>query len=620
MKLLNKLVVILLVSVLTACGGGGGSSGTNPNNVDITPVPAEPVETPSVKPASIEVLTSSSTLLSAGSEVVITAVVKSSTNVGMAGQKVEFEASSGSLFTPSAETNESGVATVRLAPGGNKMNRDIEVKVVASNVSGSIVVPVTGTRVTLAGATSMQVGGQAVSYTVRALDSNGNGISGESINIKSLLGNALSPSLLKTDSSGAAAFTYTPNISGSDALSVSGLGANSSISVLVNAIDFSVQSPIENTNINVGVSQKVTVRYRNNNVGVPGQTVTFTSTRGSFSPTIATTDINGDAFATLSSSTAGQATVSAEIAGVGQATLPVQFVATTPATLVLQSNPGALLPNTSGTANQSTIEALVRDASGNPVANQTVNFTAVKDLSNGQLSPGSAITDANGRAQVQFISGPNSTPSNDVLIRAEVASTSVSNSTFLTVNGQALFINLGFGNTIENLNVTTYKKPFSVYVTDVTGNAVRNQRVVLSVIPSLYGKGRMAYSDAAEQWVVIAEQVCPNEDINFNGFLDPGEDVDNSNSLTPGNVVVAAPGTVTTDDQGLAEFSLQYGEQYVPWITVRLIARASVSGTESSTALSFKLSGLAADFTSKAVAPAGAVSPFGQALDCTNPN
>ena len=397
------------------------------------------------------------------------------------------------------------------------------------------------------------------------------------------------------------------------------MGSSASTQVLVSAVDFSVISPASNTNIIVGASQVIRVRYRNNNVGMAGQTVSFSSTRGGFVSAVATTDANGEAVATLSSATAVRYRQRADCRSWSGESASAIRCYWTPATLVLQANPGAVLPNPTGTANQSTIEALVRDPSGNPVANRLVTFSAVRDLSNGQLSPGSATTDINGRAQVQFISGASSTPANDVILRADVASTSVFGTTSLTVNGQALFINLGFGNTITNLNETTYSKPFSVYVTDALGTAVGNQMVTLSVIPSTYRKGFMAWN-VQDAWVVAAEQSCVNEDLDADGNLDAGEDTNTNGFLTPGNVVVAAPGSVTTDAQGRAAFNLQYGEQYVPWITVQLIARASVGGTQSSTALSFNVPGLAADFTSKTVEPAGVVSPFGSTLSCTSPN
>ena len=130
---------------------------------------------------------------------------------------------------------------------------------------------------------------------------------------------------------------------------------------------------------------------------------------------------------------------------------------------MVQANPGGVLPNATGTTlNQSSIEAVVRDATGNAVANRQVNFSTLVDISNGTLSPGSATTDANGRAQVQFIPGASSTPANGVVIQAEVASTAIRSTTSLTVNGKSLFITIGFGNTIGNVDETTYTKDFSV--------------------------------------------------------------------------------------------------------------------------------------------------------------
>ena len=268
----------------------------------------------------------------------------------------------------------------------------------------------------------------------------------------------------------------------------------------------------------------------------------------------------------VSSTTAGPAVVVAQIAGVGQVNLPLQFVATTPSSIVVQSNPGAISPNLSGSTHQSTIEAVVRDASGNAVANRQVNFTLLQDVSNGTLMPGVATTDADGRAKVQFIAGATSTPADGVIVQATVASTAISGQTKLTVNGTALFITIGFGNTMTNLDETTYSKPFSVYVTDANGVAVGNQLVALSVIPDSYNKGTMYWIDPV--WSATVRATCPNEDFDLNGRLDAGEDSNGNGQLTPGNIAVSAPGTVTTDAAGRASFSLQYGEQYAYWARV----------------------------------------------------
>lgn len=623
MQYLKLIIGSLLLALLVACGGGGGSAGSSSSGGTSTTSPA-------VTPATVEVLTSSGVLASAGAEAVITAFVKSSANVSLAGQTVSFAASSGILQASSSVTNDNGVVTAKLSAGSNKSIRDITVTVTSGGVKGEIVIPVTGTRLSIAGNVSLQAGGAATQYTVRAVDSTGSPVAGASIKVASTLGNAVSPADLTTDASGSATVLYTPNKAGLDKLTISGLGSTASVDLNVNASDFAVVSPSNNTQVPVGEDQIVTVRYRLGGAGVSGTTVNFSTTRGNVSVANVSTSATGEASIFVSSATAGPAVVTAQIAGVGQVNLPLQFVATTPATIVVQANPGAIAPNSSGAANQSTIEAIVRDAAGNAVANRQVNFTTLQDVSNGTLSPGVATTDLNGRAQVRFIPGANTTPANGVLIQGTVASTSIRSTATLTVNGQALFITIGFGNTMENLNETTYSKPFSVYVTDANGVAVGGQNVTLAVIPREYWKGVMdnktetttasgATAIGKTNWFFVQRATCANEDLNLNGILDPGEDTNVNGQLTPGNVVIAAPGSVTTDATGRAAFNLQYGEQYAGWVNVDVIARASVGGTESRQSLPFILPILVSD-TDSAGTPAGVRSPFGTSASCTDPN
>lgn len=574
--------------------------------------------------AKIDVSTSTNTLQSAGSEATITALVKNSGNVGVAGQAVVFSASSGSLQSPTAVTDASGAATVRLSAGSDKSVRDIRVTVSAGLVSGNVVVPVTGTRLSIAGSGTLQAGASASQYTVRALDSSSNPVIGVPLTVRSSLGNALSSASLATDTTGSATFMYTPSGAGADTLTVEGLGTSANASVVVTAVSFVVLSPASNASIAIGSSQPISVRYQLSGMGVAGQVVSFSTSRGTFDATPAniTTDSSGQATIRLSSTTAGSAVVVAQISGIGSVSIPVQFVATQPTTVAIQSNPGAVLPNVTGTNNKSSIEAVVRDVNGNPVANRQVNFTILQDLSSGTLSTGNTMTDANGRAQVDFIPGATSTPANGVVIQAEVASTSpaVRQTTSLTVNGNALFITLGFGNDITNLDPTTYSKSFSVYVTDANGVAVGNQLVTLSAIPTDYQKGTL--SRGVTTWEFSAGSptaTCANEDRNSDGILNAGEDTNGDTKLSPGNIAAVAPGSVTTDSAGRAVFALQYGEQYAPWATVRITARALVSGTESRQSVLFGLRGLISDFTLD-VTPAGAISPFGMSSSCTDSN
>jgi hypothetical protein len=267
----------------------------------------------------------------------------------------------------------------------------------------------------------------------------------------------------------------------------------------------------------------------------------------------------------------------------------------------------------------------VTDASANPVSGRQVAFAINSDPSNGSLSGGLATTDASGIARVEYISGQQSSPANGVQITATVLPVSgdigvLSRSATLTVNGNALFISVAFGNTISNINPTTYSKPFSIYVTDATGLAVANQSISLSVVPTTYHKGSMVWNGTVWSAVHSVAAGCANEDVNLDGVLNVGEDTNGNGTLTPGNVVVAAPGSVTTDSAGLASFNLLYGEQYAFWVDVNIEARATVSGTESRRVQPYLLGALAEDINQETVSPAGVRSPFGTVNVCTNPN
>ena len=588
-----------------------------------------PVDTNTV-PATVEVLTTSNTLPSAGSAVTLTAFIKNAANVGLAGKSAVFAASSGTLEVVSATSDAAGSVSAKLSAGSNKSLRDITVTVSSGAASGTLTLAVTDSTVAVSGSGSMQVGGAASTYTVRAADSVGNPVAGASVAVSSALGNAISLSAPTTGSTGTTSFGYTPTVAGADTLTVSSLGVQTKTTVQVNAIDFAVLSPASNTTIAVaGTGQTVTVRYKLSGAGVPGKTVTFSTTRGNVSggnvsASTSTTDANGDASVQVSSTTAGPATVVAQIADVGQVSLPVLFTATTPSTVVVQSNPSAVQPNLPGsTTNQSTIEAVVRDANGNAVANTQVAFSVLQDRSNGTLSPGVALTDSSGRAQVQFIPGPVSTANDGVEIQASAGAPAVNGTAKLTVNGQALFITIAFGNKIEDVDTTTYTKPLTVYVTDANGVAVANQSLALSILPEDYDKGVMLYNPAASLWdnnytTFPLPGHCPNEDTDRDGILDGGEDSNGNGQLTPGNIAVVVPGAVTTDAQGRAAFAMQYGKQYATWVRVNIMARATVAGTESKQSVLMLLPVAVSDIGDEAVPPAGVVSPFGQSANCTD--
>jgi hypothetical protein len=615
MRSLKNLSIVGLLSVLAACGGvAGGSSTSSPPPVGGTP-------------ARVDLVTSGAlTTISTGS-VTITAQVVSSTSAAIGGQAVLFSADSGVLGAASVTSSSSGVATVTLTGGANKSNRTITVTATCGGVSGTVSVAVSGTTLAVSGVSSLLVGGSASTYSVQARDAGNGAVANQVLTVKSASGNTLSASSITTDSSGNATFTVTPSVSGSDTLTVAGLGTTASSAVTVSATNFTVTAPATSgTSVPVNApGTTFSVKYLSGGVAQSGVTVNFSTTRGSLSASSATTDASGVATVTVQSASAGPATLTASIASASASvSTAVLFAAITPSAIKLQATPSAVSPNSSGgTGNQSTLLATVTDASANPVFGATVDFSVVSDSSGGSISTPSATTDSNGQARSAYVPGATSTATNGVVLSATVSGTSVSSTTNLTVSGQALFITIGYGNKVRtDVNITNYIKDFSVYVADANGAAVTGQVLTLAVYPNNYGKGYLYFPPTgSSSWIPKTLTVCANEDLNKNGILDPGEDINGNVKLDPGLPIVVSPSTVTTDVTGHASFTLTYGESFTSWLfNIDISAAGTVSGTESKTTLTVPgLWGLAVDYSNSSTAPADVFSPFGQATVCTSP-
>ena len=617
MKMLKRAIVMITTVALAACGGsgdagsslyGGGSSGSS-------------------SATAIDVIASDVQVGSGGDKITITATVKGAGNVGLASAPVSFSTSSGTLTSAVSVSDTNGLATASLSAGADKSNRDITVTVTSGSATGQIVLPVTGTTLTYVGASTVPLS-KTASVGVKATDSKNNLITGLPVTVASSLNNGLSATSATTNSQGIATLTYTATNAGTDSLSFAGGNANLAQSVQISSENFTFVSPASDTVITVNAPQVLTVQYLSNGVAQVGKTILFTSTAGTVTPS-ALTDSTGSASVSITSAIAGPALVQASVSGIAaQATLNLQFVAQAPSKLVLQASPTAIGPNASGsTTQQAQLVATVTDAAGNVVQGATVNFNRVADPSGGSLNQATATTDASGQATVQYIAGPLTTASNGVQFRATVASaTSVFGDATLTVNQSALFIALGTGNVIDNLDPQTYKKDWVVYVTDANGVAVPNINLTIKVLPVQYAKGSLSFGTF---WDYSANvQVCDNEDANYNGILDSGEDFNGSGTLEPGNVISvstsgsassSSSGTVKTDSTGRATVSLIYAESYAPWVKVKLRAEAIVSGTESSKEAIFWVSGSTADFSSATTPPAGRISPFGTNA-CSVPN
>jgi Big-like domain-containing protein len=572
----------------------------------------------------------------------ITAYVKDANNNLVPGVVVHFQATSGSLAvsTPTGGspgmTDATGAATATLSVGTDPSVRTVTVTATANGSSASIDVQVAGTTVGVAGPTGLVLGASGT-YTVSLNDAGKKAIPNQAVQVTSSAGNTLSASSVTTDSSGHATFTMKAVNSGSDTVSVSALGASSAETVTVSNQQFVVTAPTAGSLVPIAAAPctpnvPVIVNWKASNAPIAvGTTVNFASTRGTLSAPTATTDSNGNAQVMICATSAGPATVSAtatipSTTNSVSASVDFSFISTTPTSVDLQAS-----PSTVPITGQSTLTAVVRDAAGNLVQNQTVDFT-LQDVTGGSISLASGVTDVQGIAQTVYTASRTASASNGVSVTATVHNTAITKTAMLTVSGAALHVIIGTGNKlVENVTKTAYTMNWFVSVSDAAGNAVPNSQVTLTIHSSLapfagYFKG--AYCKSATSWVPTnqvfpgfscpaapattpASTVCANEDVNLNGQLDAGEDLNSDGILEPGDIAVAAPGLLTTAADGTNTFQVIYPEDHANWVEVTLTARATVQGTEGSTSSTFVLPALASYLNDLTTAPPGIVSPYG---------
>jgi hypothetical protein len=606
-----------------------------------------PITVQAVAVASdLELLVSSPQLDSDGSETVtLSALVRDANNNFVEGVNVNFAADSGGILVVQRTTDPSGTALAQLETAGDPSNRVITVTATTGTLTSTNLVNVTGTTVTISGASTLVLG-QRIILSLLLRDSGGNGIADETIALSSALGNTLSADTVDTDFNGQATVEVTAAVGGVDTIEATALGAIGTITLTVSSANFVFTAPDAGSRVNLGANQVVTVHWDEAGVNQVGQTINFLATRGTLNPVSDVTDNNGDAQVMISSTNAGPAiiTASTTVADGPSTQIEISFVATTPASLLLQASPTTLGVNQPGSAaERSIITAVVRDAAGNLVENRNVSFTLV-DVTGGTIFPSSAITDSFGRASTVYTAGTTQSGQDGVIIDAQVAGTTGCVPTdpipagpcdrvTLTVGGQNLFVILGTSNIVQSLGTTQYAKPYSVLVTDSNGNPQENATVELNIFPIRYQKGFYTLffdeEDNCTGWGKVltvtsssalpnpdnVDQACDNEDVNRNGVLNPGEDINNNGSLQPGNVATTVPAQVTTDTTGFALFDVVYAREFT-WVEIELEARATVTGSEAFSRARFFLPGVVNDFNDCEVAPPGQRSPYGLATTC----
>jgi hypothetical protein len=612
----------------TASGGGSnvfGAGAAGPGT--------GPGATPGPTGNRVQLLASSPQMPSAGTSTVdLTAIVSDTTGQAVAGTAVVFSTGTDpsafvSNISGGGVSDANGTVTATLNLGFNKANRFISVSATAAGATASTGVDVTGTAITISGSSSLAFGA-STTLTFSLKDSAGNALLGFPMTLASAAGNAIAPATGTTNSAGQLAAVITGNVGGNDTITATAAGTSKTQALTVSGAGFAFTTPTPSVDIPLNTPTAVSVRWTNAGAPVVGQPVTFAASRGTITGSPSTTNGTGDTpGVSISSTSAGTATITASgPGGTPATTLNVTFVATTASSIAAQAVPGTIQFTTgagSQTSNKATISVVVRDATNNLVKNAGVDFTVTADPTGGSLNAARAVTDVTGGASVTYTAGSVSSPQNGVSIQATVTdiggvaiAPGVTDTATLTVSGQSLLVRLGTDNLVVS-QPPLNKKTWVAVVTDAGGNAVPNVNVQFALRPGRYAKGFYTFDNVAGRWVQTITAVCPNEDLNFNGNLDPGEDNNGNGSLEPGGSANVNT-TGVTDASGIANAIVTYPKDRATWVEVSLEARTGVSSNDPPTVATFFLVGLASDYTDKNVPPPGVISPYGVSASCAD--
>jgi hypothetical protein len=648
----------ILATLLAGCGGGandaqsplgctlGASANCGGSVQPTTPTPPT-VTDPAAKVATVSLVFSSNELASAGtagSEVTVTALVKTAENTAVAGARVEFSADSGLLAAAGAVTDQSGKATATLGTGGSKLNRPIQVSAKVGSQATSGVVNVTGTRLTFSGPAFLTLGSTA-EMVATLVDSADRPIAGATLVASTVIGNGVQVAAKASDSRGQVPVQFSASKRGTEQLTLSALGASTTRAILVGGSDVTLTpSVVVDTGgnellpeVTVGACAPVGGSYMVGGAGQPGS-VTLSASRGELYldagcslPLRSPMALVGGVFpnAWIRSDNAGVSSIEARVAGGPSGSTKVEFVARLGfgAQVNLQSD-AALV----GSGERSTLIAVVRDgtAANNLIKGVTVQFSILADPSGGNLlSPFTAVTGSDGIARAVFIAGPFDGGKNGTVIQARVPEMpSATGITNLTVNKKALSIQFGTGNQLVEFSTAVLQKEFAVFVSDSAGNPVPGVAISAAAWPTSYRKGFYEWyqpylpnqdgSPSATRgdgiWrVAEPSHVCANEDVQRKGLYELAYDANNNGMLEPG-IPLSVISSGKTDAMGMTTVTLRYPRDRAAWVQAELTVTGTVAGTESVARNAFWLPALAKDLTEKTVSPPGHISPYGTGL------
>jgi hypothetical protein len=544
---------------------GGLNGSTNPQNITVS-APVTVTAGFSAKPASVTASagTPQSATISTAFGAALQALVKDASSNPLSGVTVTFTAPGsgaggsfpGSQSMATAVTNGSGIATAPVFTANTSAG--------AYAISASVLGVVTGASfglTNLAGpaasvapsvgspqsATISTAFGTALQALVK--DASNNPVSGVTVAFTAPGSGASgsfpgrqSVATAVTNASGiATAPVFTANtIAGAYAISASAAGvptvtsfALTNLAGPVASVAPAVGSPQSVTiNTALGTALQALVKDASNNP-VSGVTVTFTApgsgAGGSFpgGQSVATAITNASGIATApvftANTIAGVYAISASVPGLPTGTRFLLTNLAAPAASVAPSV-GSPQSATINTAFGTALQALVKDASNNPVSGVTVTFTAPGSGAGGSFPGGqsaaTAITNASGIATAPVFAA--NTIAGAYLISAAVAGVPIGTNFALTnLAGPAASVTAAAGTPQTALVSTAFTTVLQAAVADGSGNPVNGAAVTFAILSGAGASGTfpgnlaIATVNTNASGIAVAPMVTANANAGF---------------------------------------------------------------------------------------------------------
>jgi hypothetical protein len=486
--------------------------------------------------------------------------------------------------------------------------------------------------------------------TVVAVDANNNVAPGATVNVATDANTVFTPAAAVTDAQG----QYTGQIGiGADksdrqvivTVTVNGIVKQTSLQIAGSKIEITSTPTLLAPSGSSSVTGRLTDAAAQ---PIVNTRVTFGGDIAAVAGSQAFTDINGRATINFTAPAApGNYIVLASANGVtSQLSVQVGSSAEIPTAVIpvgaqpgLSVTPSVLAPNIVGsTINQGQLRFLFLNAANQPIPNVRVKF-AITSTGLGSfdssISTGTSTvhTNASGIAAAAFVPGSTGSPTDGVVVRACYRATDFDPGTTcdssipgvnvrLTIAAQALAVSIGDDNKMQAGPGGTYIKQLVVTVADAAGRAVADAGVDISLDITHFGKGLFSQAvtfplnvGAANTYVpdkVTAPSTfgarvsCVNEDTNRNGFVDGGENINGSvdsfgqPTLEPrrSDIILSYvdPAVRKTNASGILLIQVEHSQRFGTWLSYRVRATTSVSGSQGSAERAFVTAILEDDF------------------------